>query len=79
MPNNSDEPRFSAAFSRGDSVVFADLISREEAARLIGVTPRAIRAWQASGDLPTVRVGKRLARVRISDLKALITVEEPGQ
>lgn len=50
-----------------------ELLTREEAATLLGVSANTLAVWQSTGrySLPMVRVG-RLARYRRSDLLAWI-------
>jgi excisionase family DNA binding protein len=43
-----------------------------EAAREVGLTPHAIRAWIARGELPAERTGPRRLRIRRSDLEQLL-------
>jgi excisionase family DNA binding protein len=49
------------------------LVSRAEAARLLGVKVGTLEVWASTGryDLPFVKVG-RLVRYRMSDLEAFI-------
>ena len=50
------------------------LLSREEAAELLGVKPQTLAKWVCDGnyDLPVVKVG-RLAKYRLVDLDAFIS------
>jgi excisionase family DNA binding protein len=43
-----------------------------EAAREVGLTPHAIRAWIARGELPAERTGPRRLRIRRSDLAQVL-------
>lgn len=50
------------------------LLSREEAAELLGVKPQTLAKWVSDGnfDLPLVKVG-RLAKYRPADIDAFIS------
>src|SRR5260221_13508022 len=55
-----------------------ELLSTEEAARLLNVHVNTIRSWIDKGKLPTVRVGK-LYRIPRRELEALIKLpNKPG-
>jgi excisionase family DNA binding protein len=43
-----------------------------DAAREVGLTPHAIRAWIARGELPAERTGPRRLRIRRSDLAQVL-------
>lgn len=47
------------------------LLTPEEAALQLGITPRTIREWLRNGKLPGVKLG-RLWRVKETDLEAFI-------
>ncbi|SFA75081.1 DNA binding domain-containing protein, excisionase family [Collimonas sp. OK607] len=49
----------------------SDLLSREEAAAYLGISPRSLAVWKSVGryNLPVIKVG-RLAKYRKSDLDA---------
>ncbi|MBK8445622.1 MAG: helix-turn-helix domain-containing protein [Micropruina sp.] len=49
-------------------------VSLREAARIYAVSAYTLRRRIASGDLPAVKLGYKLIRVRISDLDALFPV-----
>lgn len=49
------------------------LLTIEEAARLLRVSPVTIWRMVKSGELPAVRVGKKVMRIRKADLAAVIT------
>lgn len=52
----------------------AVLITPEQAADLLGVTPRALERWRASGDGPQfVRLSRSTIRYRVEDLEAFVT------
>ena len=53
-----------------------DLLSINEAAALLRVTPSAIRAWLSKGRLPRVKAGRRTLIARPS-LLAFLTVSRP--
>ena len=46
------------------------LVTVEDAARMLSCTPAAIRKWLSQGRLPRVKVG-RLTRLRVQDLAAV--------
>lgn len=46
-----------------------DLVSIERAAEFLGVTTRTVRLWISSGELPALRLGKRLIRIDYEDLR----------
>ena len=48
------------------------LLDFNETASVIGVSSRSIRRWAATGRIPTVRVGARLVRIRLSVARRLI-------
>jgi excisionase family DNA binding protein len=56
-----------------ESVVFGDrLVSRREAAQLLGLQPQTLAKWAMTGKiLPVVRIG-RSCRYRLSDVNRLI-------
>lgn len=47
------------------------LLSLSQAAEILGLSIRTIRRRIAAGDLPTYRSGRRLIRVKASDLDRL--------
>lgn len=47
-------------------------VSQAEAAEYLGVTDRTLRRMIAAGDLPAYRLGKRLLRVDLADVDALL-------
>ena len=51
----------------------SDLLTREQAAAYLGVSPRTLAVWKSTGryNLPCVRIG-RLAKYRKADLDAFI-------
>ena len=51
----------------------SDLLTREQAAAYLGVSPRTLAVWKSTGryGLPVCKVG-RLAKYRKSDLDAFI-------
>ena len=52
-------------------------VSVQEAAAHLGVKPRSVRRYIASGRLPAYRVGPRMIRVNIADLDLLIQPVAP--
>lgn len=46
-------------------------LSRREAAELLGVGERTLRRWELRGQLPVVRVNRRVLRIRRADIDAL--------
>jgi excisionase family DNA binding protein len=69
MQTTQKNPLFADIFG-----VRSDLLTREEAAEYLGVTPRTLAVWACVGryNLPYVKVG-RLARYRKSDLDIFLT------
>lgn len=53
-----------------------NLLTPEEAAERLAVSPKTVRDWLRSGELKGVKVG-RLWRIRPTDLEAFI--REPGE
>ena len=53
-----------------------DLLKISEAAELVGVHPNTIRRWVRAGVLPRWNLGPTSVRVRTSDLRNLVTVQE---
>jgi excisionase family DNA binding protein len=52
------------------------LLSPQEAAEILRVTPRTVQRYIAEGDLPAVRLpGGRLWRIRRGDVEALLDTE----
>lgn len=47
-------------------------VSIERAAEILGVVPRTVRRLIAAGELPAYRIGKRIIRIRESDVAALL-------
>lgn len=46
-------------------------LSRKEAAELLGVAERTLRRRELRGQLPVVRVNRRVLRIRRADIDAL--------
>jgi excisionase family DNA binding protein len=57
----------------------SSLLSIQGAAALLKVHPNTIRNLINRGDLPAIRCGARLIRVRIEDLAAAFTPFVPGE
>ncbi len=45
--------------SRSEIKLIDNLITREELAKELGLSPRTITNWMSSGKLPCVRIGRR--------------------
>ncbi len=62
----------------GNALTDSDaLIRQEEAARLLGVSPRALEAWRYRGGGPKfIRISGRCIRYRRADLQAWIAERE---
>ncbi|MEV6648079.1 helix-turn-helix domain-containing protein [Amycolatopsis sp. NPDC051371] len=50
----------------------ADLVTVAEAATVLGLSERTIRAAIADGTLPAVRIGRKLIKVSVADLAAFV-------
>ena len=50
----------------------SDLLTVEEVAERLRVTPRTVRTWCSDGDLPCVRLPKGGIRVRVEDLELML-------
>jgi excisionase family DNA binding protein len=56
-----------------------DLLSPREAARLLGVQPRTLRAWRRDGrEIPFVRLSCRCIRYRRRDVERFIDARRIG-
>lgn len=49
------------------------MLTTDEVAAIVGVTPRTVRRWARDGMLPRVRIGGRVTRYRADDLADLLT------
>lgn len=49
-----------------------DLVTRQQAAKILNVHPATIDRWRESGKLPWFQVGERAPRFRRADVLALI-------
>ena len=49
-----------------------DLLTVEESAKLLRVSPTTIWRLVQSGQLPAIRVGRKALRIRKSDLQAMV-------
>jgi excisionase family DNA binding protein len=49
-----------------------DLLTTDQVAAILQVTPRTVRRWGCDGVLPRLRAGGRVTRYRAADLAALI-------
>lgn len=57
----------------------ADLITREEAAGILGISPATLRTWQRAGKAPrSARIGKHVKFVR-SEVEGFIAQEFAAQ
>lgn len=57
------------------------LLTTDQVASLLQVTPRTVRRWARDGVLPRVRIGGRITRYRAHDVASLIattTSEAPA-
>ena len=54
-----------------DSRIEPEYVSLREAARIYAVSTYTLRRRIASGDLPAVKLGYKIIRVRVSDLDGL--------
>jgi excisionase family DNA binding protein len=54
------------------------LLSPEEVAEILGVSPKMVRDWLRAGRIKGIKLG-RIWRVRESDLEAFIKSLETGQ
>ena len=56
------------------------LLSRKEAAELLGVSPATLAVWKCTGryNLPVVKIGG-LAKYRVSDLEAFVESRKAGE
>lgn len=58
--------------ARPAPAVIDELLTLAQAAAVLGVHPRTVRAYIARGDLTGVRLANQLIRVRTSDLQAFL-------
>ena len=50
-----------------------DLVTRQEAAKMLGVCPHSLINWQKSGTLQPIKLaGKRLIRYKMEDISSLL-------
>lgn len=56
-----------------------DVLTVDQAAERLGVTPGTIRRWINTGTLKAHRVGPRFIRIRADDLDALLSEITPDQ
>ncbi len=57
-----------------------ELLTARQAARVLGVVPRTLKAWRKDGrELPFVRLSSRAIRYRRSDLEDFITRKTIGR
>ena len=58
---------------RSETPIRPILVTENEAAKVLGFSPRTLQSWRVSGDGPPfVRVSPRAIRYRLSDLEAWI-------
>jgi predicted DNA-binding transcriptional regulator AlpA len=49
------------------------LLTRQQAAELLGLRPQTLAAWALTGkNLPVVKLGEKAVRYRLSDVQAFI-------
>lgn len=79
MPNHS--ARLDEIQARIDKqrTGFGDLLTVEQAADALAVSPNTVRNLIRSEGLPALRVGQRLVRIRRSDLDAFLKPYAGGQ
>lgn len=53
--------------------MYERMMSPDEVARVLNVTTRTLRRWNAEGILKGVRLGKRVVRYRQSDVEAALS------
>lgn len=56
-----------------------EFIDQDTAADFAGVSVKTIRRFIADGRIPAYRLGKRVIRIRRSDLEALFVPIEPNE
>jgi DNA-binding transcriptional MerR regulator len=54
--------------SQPTSPVASDLLTDEQAARILSVEPRTLRLWRNSRGLPFIRITSKVIRYRLADL-----------
>lgn len=57
----------------GNMEISDEMLSTTEAAELLRVSPQLIRLWVHRGDLPAVRIGRSLMRVRRADVLGMVS------
>jgi excisionase family DNA binding protein len=55
------------------------LVDIDEAAAYLGVSPRCVRNWAARGDLTAYRVGTKLLRFDLDEVRALARPVRPSR
>ena len=58
---------------------FGELLTIEQTAQRLGCSKNTVRAVIRKGDLPAVRIGPRMVRVRETDLEQILQPYETGQ
>lgn len=59
--------------SKPASPVASDLLTDEQAARILSVEPRTLRLWRNSRGLPFIRITSKVIRYRLADLNQWLT------
>ncbi|MCC7353337.1 MAG: helix-turn-helix domain-containing protein [Anaerolineae bacterium] len=64
-----------------ENLTDTELVTIEEAARLLRISPVTVWRMIKSGDLPALRIGRKTLRIRKSDLLAIIqpAIEQESQ
>jgi excisionase family DNA binding protein len=64
--------------SRASAETSDRLLTRQEAARFLGISPKTLANWASTGrnHLPIIKIGGRLVRYRQSDLDAFATANQ---
>jgi excisionase family DNA binding protein len=68
---NSDKP------PKGDKLMEKEWLTVQEAADSLGVARATLYKWAKQGRLPIYKLGERVARIRIEDLKKLLAQAKP--
>jgi excisionase family DNA binding protein len=73
LPGHAVSFLYEAAASREVSMsATLELLTTDEVAAALKITPRTVRNWAAVGRLERIRIGAKFVRYRLSDVEALI-------